>query len=208
MGELHKRVSDHAGAIEDIFSEVAEHNREMATFVIRLRAEYIVWKSVLNEGQQRRFERILSGLEFTLGEQFDADDKCDWRGFRHDFAELCLAAAEADEAFNRKQEHPINDPTVRAQVWGLTGGKCAYCQIALAPDGCGNGETHTYCVEHVVPVSYGGPNNIRNYVPSCRSCNNSKSDKHVLTFIRNNLPARMDRADIRLVANGLPERMT
>lgn len=86
-----------------------------------------------------------------------------------------------------KQEHSLNDPTVRKQVYNLTGGKCAYCDTQLVESG---GEQDQFCVEHVVPASLGGPNHLVNYVPSCRSCNNSKGDRHVLYFIRNSFVLR------------------
>lgn len=45
--------------------------------------------------------------------------------------------------------------------------RCAYCEASLR-DG--------YHVDHVVPVSLGGPNGIGNLVPACSSCNSSKSN--------------------------------
>lgn len=76
--------------------------------------------------------------------------------------------------------HPQNSPWVREQVYNLTGGKCAYCDTPL--EWGGNGE-NSFFVEHVVPRAHGGPNNLANYVPACKSCNYSKHAHHVLTFI-------------------------
>lgn len=90
------------------------------------------------------------------------------------------------------EEHSLSDPTVRQYVWDLTGGLCSYCGITLVMSGGGGDQ---FCIEHVVPASKGGPNNIVNYVPSCRGCNNSKGDGHVLKFIKNNLPRRIGSAD-------------
>ena len=36
--------------------------------------------------------------------------------------------------------------------------------------------------------------NLANYVPACKSCNSAKGDRHVLLFIRRNLPGRIERA--------------
>jgi len=77
--------------------------------------------------------------------------------------------------------HPKHKPEVRRAVWDLTGGRCAYCDAALKPDGCDGG---SFVVEHVVPVSSGGPDNLANYVPACGGCNTGKSNGHVLDFIR------------------------
>lgn len=84
----------------------------------------------------------------------------------------------------KTETHSLSDPAVRQQVLAMTGGHCAYCDVQLVN---GGGDGDQFCVEHVVPASKGGPNHVVNYVPSCRSCNNSKSNLHVLEFIRFNL---------------------
>lgn len=114
---------------------------------------------------------------------------------------LLSSIVSMNEQKKQAVAHNITDPGVRAEVWRLTGGKCSYCGIELAGDGDGNGP-NSFCVEHVVPSSYGGPNNLRNYVPSCRTCNTSKGDKNVLLFINANLARRMGQADVRVVSNG------
>jgi hypothetical protein len=80
--------------------------------------------------------------------------------------------------------HQKHKPEVRKAVWELTGGVCAYCDTDLAPDGVSG---QSFVVEHVVPVSKGGPDNLANYVPACATCNVSKTDGHVLEFIRKRL---------------------
>lgn len=100
-----------------------------------------------------------------------------------------MANLAADWRATASEQHMISDPKVRLHVFNMTGGRCAYCDVTLVN---GGGEAEQFCVEHVVPVSKGGPNNIVNYVPSCRACNNSKKDGHVLTFIRRNLPRRQE----------------
>lgn len=83
--------------------------------------------------------------------------------------------------------HPKYNPAIRKQVWDLTGGKCAYCDTELAPEGNGS---LSFVVEHVVPTSQGGPDNLANYVPACMSCNTSKGADHVLLFIQRRFPNR------------------
>ena len=66
-------------------------------------------------------------------------------------------------------------------MFDLTGGRCAYCDCVLEPEGNG---ARSFIVEHVVHTSSGGPDNLANYVPACAACNTAKSAEHVLTFIR------------------------
>lgn len=84
-----------------------------------------------------------------------------------DDADASLGAAPAT--------HALNDPAVRQKVRALTDGRCSYCDCDL-PD--------NWHIDHVVPKSAGGPDNIANYVPSCPSCNISKNGNHVLDFIK------------------------
>jgi len=77
--------------------------------------------------------------------------------------------------------HDASDPAVRAKVLALTDGHCAYCHTKLPVlDGAVK-----FAVEHVVPSSSGGPDNLANYVPSCAECNQDKMTTHVVEFIRN-----------------------
>lgn len=98
-----------------------------------------------------------------------------------------LKASEADALYalhhldKRYETHDKSDPDVRAAVLALTDGRCAYCDVRLTE---GTRDLANFAVEHVVPVSKGGPDNIANYVPSCQSCNASKNVDHVLAFIK------------------------
>lgn len=89
--------------------------------------------------------------------------------------------AQLEGAVNVRGQHSINDPAVRSAVYALTGGRCAYCDCQLEP---GSGTTETFTIEHIVPRESGGPDNIANYVPACKSCNCSKGTGHVITFIK------------------------
>jgi len=102
--------------------------------------------------------------------------------------ELCTAQEKIKELEAKTalpfKTHPISDPTVRDAVWSLTQGKCAYCDVEIKRDGQAEMKGGTFCVEHVVPASSGGPDNLANYVPACMSCNSSKGDRHVLMLLR------------------------
>lgn len=80
-------------------------------------------------------------------------------------------------------DHPIYNRSVRDYVWGLTNGVCVYCGTRLTRDNADKSRSNWFCIEHVVPTSAGGPNHIKNYVPSCLSCNSSKHSSHVIEFI-------------------------
>jgi 5-methylcytosine-specific restriction endonuclease McrA len=51
--------------------------------------------------------------------------------------------------------------------------RCAYCGA--------DGDLH---IEHVVPISKGGPHSIGNIIPACKDCNYSKRDHDVETWYR------------------------
>jgi 5-methylcytosine-specific restriction endonuclease McrA len=53
------------------------------------------------------------------------------------------------------------------------GHRCAYCGA--------DGDLH---IEHVVPISRGGPHSIGNIIPACKDCNYSKRDSEVETWYR------------------------
>jgi 5-methylcytosine-specific restriction endonuclease McrA len=53
------------------------------------------------------------------------------------------------------------------------GHRCAYCGA--------DGDLH---IEHVVPISKGGPHSIGNIIPACESCNYSKRDSEVESWYR------------------------
>lgn len=106
--------------------------------------------------------------------------------------DIIKATNEKIAAAQQSDCHPKHNTSIRKQVWSLTGGKCAYCDTDLAPEGNGS---LSFVVEHVVPTSQGGPDNLANYVPACMSCNTSKSADHVLLFIQRRFPNRMQRAN-------------
>ena len=54
--------------------------------------------------------------------------------------------------------------------------KCWYCGLDLSED-----ETH---IDHIVPKSNGGENEIENKALSCSFCNFAKQDKDLFTFLK------------------------
>ena len=72
-------------------------------------------------------------------------------------------------------------PTVRAFVLQRDFFTCTYCQRqgdALDPDG------HPWHIDHVIPVSRGGPTKPGNLTTACRRCNSRKKDKSPFQFLR------------------------
>lgn len=87
------------------------------------------------------------------------------------------------------------NPT-RQAIWNKTGGRCAYCGLALAPD------TQEYVtrvdgyqsfmeVDHVRPRRLGGADFFENMVPACQACNGTKGGKTLEEF-RHLMAARKD----------------
>lgn len=105
--------------------------------------------------------------------------------------EIRVAAARIEKA----EIHSLNDPATREAVWAMTNGKCTYCGCQLsrtwAEGRSDEMSVSALYIEHVVPRSAGGPDNLANYVPSCHGCNTSKGSGHVLDFINRKLPARL-----------------
>ena len=67
----------------------------------------------------------------------------------------------------------------RILVWLKTKGKCAYCGINLSIN---EGQKHDFCIDHIIPLSVGGKNVIKNLMPACRSCNSMKGFKTLEEF--------------------------
>lgn len=65
--------------------------------------------------------------------------------------------------------------SVRGRVFEKSNGKCAYCDSQLIESG-------NWHVDHVVPISRGGADEIENMVAACHRCNTKKSDKPASEF--------------------------
>jgi len=59
-----------------------------------------------------------------------------------------------------------------AEVWDYWGPMCAYC-----------GSTEDLTLDHIVPLSQGGPHSFDNLTVACRSCNTSKSAKKLIEWM-------------------------
>ncbi len=60
----------------------------------------------------------------------------------------------------------------RGVVWRKTGGKCWYCGGQTEPWG-------DFCIDHLLPASKGGDDDIHNLVPCCRGCSGRKGSKYL-----------------------------
>ena len=75
---------------------------------------------------------------------------------------------------------PTSSTTVRNAVWAMAaanGYRCFNpdCGVVLTP--YSDGSPNAMHVDHVIPSSLGGPDELANYQPLCRSCNTSKGDR-------------------------------
>jgi len=64
---------------------------------------------------------------------------------------------------------------MRGQIFHKTQGHCAYCGRPLDPFG-------TWQIDHVIPSSRDGTDEISNLVASCRRCNSRKKNKTPAEF--------------------------
>jgi len=64
---------------------------------------------------------------------------------------------------------PVNRD-LRAYVWNMTMGQCWYCGVHINP-------YVDFCIDHLIPLARGGPDEIENLVPACQHCNQSKHSK-------------------------------
>lgn len=69
----------------------------------------------------------------------------------------CWAAAPPPRTVRKTGPHVMKR---NRSVW--QGKPCHYCQAPAE------------CVDHYIPLSRGGPDDLRNLVPACRSCNRKK----------------------------------
>lgn len=69
-----------------------------------------------------------------------------------------------------RRDHAIGDSVITAAQWAAVrlayNNLCAYC-----------GEQKPLTIDHVVPLSRGGPHLAENIVPACKSCNSRKNTK-------------------------------
>lgn len=64
----------------------------------------------------------------------------------------------------------------KARLIGENGCRCHYCKRRV--------EAQLLTLDHVVPVSAGGTNNLDNLVLACQRCNEKKANRSAAKFIR------------------------
>lgn len=181
---------------------------DLACWLLRLRSA-VRWAhgSTLDEERELAFSKafgLFDVIDDYVANRLDSHETVDEHresliGNVVSTANAMLAEIHSRQQ-DRKETHNQADPAVREAVLNLTGGRCAYCDAEIR-SGSYDSDSQ-FCVEHVVPKSCGGPDHLNNYVPACKSCNNSKGGGHVLTFIKRNLPNRIARAELKVVNGG------
>lgn len=69
----------------------------------------------------------------------------------------------------------MSNPKLRAAVWYKSNGHCWYCGTLPNP-------FSQFCIDHFIPKSRKGGDNIDNLVPSCRKCNQMKGNLTIEEF--------------------------
>jgi 5-methylcytosine-specific restriction endonuclease McrA len=86
-----------------------------------------------------------------------------------------IAHPEKTVNHNAKRRTAIGDGELSKQQWlnlmRSIGWRCFYC-------GCPVFTSAVRTIDHVVPLSLGGPHHVGNLVPACRKCNLSKHDRY------------------------------
>ena len=100
-------------------------------------------------------------------------------GFKYRLNESCPLLIDEvvwDKGIVFKKRPPIEarlespnsfSSATKQTVWNKTDGHCYYCGDQLKP-------WETFSIDHVIPKSKGGTDELDNLVPSCRRCNSRK----------------------------------
>lgn len=67
-------------------------------------------------------------------------------------------------------------PSTRAAVWDKTNGTCWYCGKQMHPF------KHEFSIDHFIPSSKGGKDELSNLVPACKACNCGKNNRTIEEF--------------------------
>lgn len=76
----------------------------------------------------------------------------------------------AEQAFWTIPPDNATEAELRAAVWDICMGKCAYCGEQMNP-------FRDFTIDHIHPRCQGGQDALDNYVGCCRSCNSSKGGR-------------------------------
>lgn len=81
-----------------------------------------------------------------------------------------------------------NNKSDRLRIWNKTNGHCWYCGRELVlEEGTGDRQCiNTFTVDHLIPLSRSGRDEISNKVPACFRCNKRKANR-TLDEYRHNL---------------------
>jgi 5-methylcytosine-specific restriction endonuclease McrA len=90
--------------------------------------------------------------------------------------EACTALARRRYAREKNAEGSHSGAEIKA-LFKLQQGKCSYCGASLKKG---------YHADHVMPLSLGGSNWIKNITLACQRCNNRKYNKHPIVWAQLN----------------------
>lgn len=191
LADVHKAISEIAetpGSDDKPSTAAADTMRRLTDL------EFHIEYGGVEADEKTIMHGMLRSVRFAINDYIQANET------RVSFAKRSLVqlnhaiAAAQEKALIREEEMrkrfrvvndgPKHDPDIRQQVWGMTDGHCAYCDVKLVRGASHPLPPNNFEVEHVVPIAQGGPDSLANYVPACRSCNAQKHSGHVLTFIQ------------------------
>ncbi|QLE71775.1 hypothetical protein FGW37_09270 [Streptomyces rectiverticillatus] len=121
-----------------------------------------------------------------------------WDAQQKEYKERDLIRRIERKQRRRSAEHNVeHDGTPPHVVYAKTDGLCIYCQEQKAAH-----------IDHVRPVSRGGPWAYHNLVPACADCNTSKNDQIVRHWWTRKTGRPFDEIRIRLADAGILARWT
>lgn len=114
---------------------------------------------------------------------------------------------EVEQAWSAHQAVPPGTGRIRGEWrrahFAAQDGRCAYCCIRMKPHGGPGPQDRWVTLDHVIPLSAGGPDTQRNTLACCRACNAAKGAMDVRAFAQE--PARLRRlAEV----NRVPDRLS
>jgi hypothetical protein len=68
------------------------------------------------------------------------------------------------------------------RVMKRSGGRCWYCGLKIFPNTASASPVNNVTIDHLIPVSAGGSDDLDNLVACCRTCNSAKCDRDLEWF--------------------------